>query len=68
MGHVFFYVCVCVCMWVLYGFYVGSTWAAHMGPIWVPYGLHGLMNMGPICFLGADALGPQVVCPYGAHV
>ena len=30
------------------------------GPIWP--------HMGPICFLGADALGPQMVCPYGTHV
>ena len=44
--------------------------------IWVPSGLCGLTHMGPICFLGADALGPQMVCPswdpcvieYGTHM
>ena len=35
-----------------------------MGPIWAPLAYVGL----PICFLGADALGPQMVCPYGIHV
>ena len=39
-----------------------------MGPIWALSGFYGLTHMGPVCSLGADALGPHMVCQYGPHV
>ena len=55
-------------IWVnQYGYQMGLSWAYPFGPslVWVPSVLYGFTHMGPICFLGADALGPQMVFHMG---
>ena len=49
-----------------YWYQMGLSWAYPFGPslVWVPSGSH-LSYMGPICFLGADALGPKMVFHMG---